>query len=186
MSDKYLVLVAGLMGTGKTTLAQALSQRTGWRVISSDVVRKEIMKIPLHEHRFEKFDQGIYSSGHSRKVYEEMLRRARQALLGGYSVILDASFREREDRLNARDLASSLGAHFFLLKCVLPQDMVRERLTKRMKESENISDGRWEIFDEQQENFDPIEEEHITVSGAEEASKMVEEILPLLSGWSTT
>jgi hypothetical protein len=55
-----------------------------------------------------------------------------------------------------------------------------------MKEGENISDGRWEIFDEQQENFDPIEEEHITVSGAEEAPKMVEEILPLLTGWSTT
>ena len=139
------------------------------------------MKIPSHEHHFEKFDQGIYSPEHSERVYEEMLRRAREALSSGHSIILDASFREREDRLKARDLASSLEARFFLLKCVLPQDMVRERLTKRMKEDSSISDGRWEIFDEQQEKFDSVEEEHIKVYGAEEVSKMVEEILPLLS-----
>src|SRR5262245_32742884 len=37
-----LVLVGGLPGTGKSTLARALAERTGFTAIRSDVVRKEI------------------------------------------------------------------------------------------------------------------------------------------------
>src|SRR5438034_1293400 len=37
-----LVLVGGLPGTGKSTLAQGLAQRAGFQVIRSDVVRKQL------------------------------------------------------------------------------------------------------------------------------------------------
>jgi SpoVK/Ycf46/Vps4 family AAA+-type ATPase len=37
-----LVLVGGVPGTGKSTLARAMAERAGFRVIRSDIVRKEL------------------------------------------------------------------------------------------------------------------------------------------------
>src|SRR6185436_15107442 len=37
-----LIAIGGLSGTGKSTLARALATRLGWRLLSSDVVRKEL------------------------------------------------------------------------------------------------------------------------------------------------
>ena len=44
-----LVLVGGLPGTGKTTLAGALADRLGFTVLSSDRIRKELAGIPAEQ-----------------------------------------------------------------------------------------------------------------------------------------
>ena len=52
----------GLVGSGKSTLSQALAKRLGLTVISSDIVRKQLASIPATEHRFEEMESGIYSA----------------------------------------------------------------------------------------------------------------------------
>ncbi len=78
--DRCLVVIFGLMGVGKTTVAEALSQARGWPVIHSDAVRKELAGLtPTTRAHFE-FGQGIYSEDFSQKTYSEMRRRAREML----------------------------------------------------------------------------------------------------------
>ncbi|MDP3063752.1 MAG: AAA family ATPase, partial [Chloroflexota bacterium] len=87
-----LFLTAGLMGAGKTRLAENLARRWGLEHISSDLVRKELAGIEESEHRYEPFNQGIYSQESTLKTYQEMFRRAAALLRQGRSVVLDASF----------------------------------------------------------------------------------------------
>ena len=65
--DRCLVVIFGLMGVGKTTVAEALGRARGWPVIHSDAVRKELAGLtPTTPAHFE-FGQGIYDAGFSQK-----------------------------------------------------------------------------------------------------------------------
>ena len=146
----------------QSILAQALAGRLGLVVISSDVTRKRLASVPEAEHRFEKFDAGIYSPEFSKKNYDAMLAEARSILSEGGSVIIDASFIKSGERLKAKRLAEETGARFFVLECNLKEGLTHRRLEQRLREG-SVSDGRWEIFESQRERFDPILE--VTVVG---------------------
>lgn len=152
-----LFITAGLVGTGKTTLAQALARRLGLVGISSDVTRKQLAGIPLTEHRFEEFDAGIYSAEFSRRTYDKMFEEARHFLSEGGRVILDASFIRSARRLRAKRLAEEAGADFFILECTLDEENIKQYLAQRLKEGA-VSDGRPEILEAQKGRFDLVTE----------------------------
>jgi aminoglycoside phosphotransferase family enzyme len=116
-----LFITVGLVGTGKSTIAQALAKRLGLTVISSDVTRKQLAGIPATEHRFEDLYGGIYSAELSRKTYDKMFSGAGEILGEGASVVLDASFIRAEERLNAKRAAEKAGADLFILECILDE-----------------------------------------------------------------
>ncbi len=153
-----LILTAGLMGTGKSVLARAISPLLGAQIIRTDVLRKELMQIDPGERHPEKFGEGIYAASVSRRTYEEALRRAGRMLSGGASVLIDASFRRRGDRLMAMQTAAAAGADFFVLECVCPEEIARTRLEKRSLDDTEASDGRWELFAAQRKAFETIDE----------------------------
>lgn len=175
-----LVILCGLMGTGKSTLAQALRDKTGFPVISSDITRKQILGVPSQEHRFEKFDTGIYSVESTIATYDSMFNKAKQHLSAGQSVILDASFKKKEYRKHAIEIAQEHHADFLLIECMLDESKVKSRLDKRMNEI-SFSDGRWEIFATQKQDFDKITEfspdAHIIIDTSAPTSKLVSKIL---------
>ena len=103
-----LILVGGLPGTGKSTLANALAQRAGFRVIRSDVVRKELAGVGGMESRSE-FGQGIYTAEWTKRTYAECLRRAEELLYSGERVLVDANFREENQRRMFLDSALRCG-----------------------------------------------------------------------------
>lgn len=175
-----LFITTGLVGTGKTSLAQNLSQRLGLVMISSDITRKKLAGIPVTEHRFDKFKAGIYSEDFTRKTYAEMFAETRKFLSQGQSVILDASFKKREDRLRAKDIADRMDADFLVIECILDEEIAKKRLEQRLKEG-TISNGRWEIFRQQKQDFDQVvefsEESHIIVDTAQPLPKIIGLIL---------
>ncbi|HEX77274.1 MAG TPA: AAA family ATPase [Dehalococcoidia bacterium] len=161
-----LLITAGLVGTGKTRLAQALAERWGLALVSSDVTRKELAGIAPSERRWEDYGTGIYSEEFTRRTYDRILELARSYLEQGQSVIVDASFKRAEARARARSLARELGARFYVLECRADEETIRARLEQRLREGA-VSDGRWEIYQEQKHDFDPIAglppSEHIVV-----------------------
>ena len=54
MAPPVLAVLSGLMGTGKSALAAALSERTGIRAYASDVLRKEMAAADSQKHGFPK------------------------------------------------------------------------------------------------------------------------------------
>lgn len=161
-----LIIMVGLVGTGKTTVANAIAQRLGAAVISTDVVRKTLAGIPLAEHRFDEMNTGIYSPAFSRKTYNAAFDHAGKLLARGKSVVMDATFLQRSSRKRARDLAQRMSSAFVAIECILPEDVARARLEKRLTEA-SPSDGRWEIYVRQKASFRPAselpEDQHVIV-----------------------
>jgi|UniRef100_A0A7C3Z066 hypothetical protein len=157
--DRVLVVIFGLMGVGKTTVAQALGQARGWPVIHSDTVRKALAGLsPTTPARYG-FGQGIYSEDFSRRTYAEMRRQARELLARGVSgVILDGSYKSARERAQVRELARDQAAAAVFVYCQCPREVVRARLLKRQENRRAISDGRLELLDLQAEDFEPPSE----------------------------
>jgi len=150
----------GLSGTGKTTLATAFSERLGLRCYSSDVVRKEIIAgIPKEEKRIEPFGHGIYSPEMSRRTYRSLKRHAAQHLLRGEPVCLDATYISSEERRRLLELEEETGCKVCFVLCELREERIRERLLKREQEGAGISDGRYEIYLRQKEEFSPLSQD---------------------------
>jgi aminoglycoside phosphotransferase family enzyme/predicted kinase len=134
-----LVLVGGLPGTGKSTLAQGLADRMGCTVLRSDELRHELAGVTGHapaDH-----GAGIYSSAWTNTTYEHLLDRARIALELGETVILDASWIDPTWRERARALATSVYADLVQLRCDLPGPIAAKRIAERATVGSDPSDA---------------------------------------------
>src|SRR5438876_6492119 len=106
-----LIVVMGLPGSGKTSLASALADRLGLVHLSSDVVRKELTGTPLTQRPpTEEFRRDLYSPMLTRRTYAVMRRRAARALRQGRSVVLDATYGNPVERAAVVRLARRIGA----------------------------------------------------------------------------
>ncbi|NPV05536.1 MAG: AAA family ATPase [Syntrophaceae bacterium] len=184
-AKKTLILVAGLMGTGKSVLARALAPLVGADIVQTDAVRKEMLRIPASEHRYEAFGQGIYSADVSRRTYARALEIALEKLETAGAVILDGSYKSREERSRAFEAARRAGAEAILVECTCPEAIVEERLRKRESGGGDISDGRWEIFQAQKGDFERIDEipgeSHLVADTSGEAERTAFAVLQRLS-----
>ncbi len=150
-SRKPLIIVfSGLPGTGKSYLAEKLASRLDFKIINSDKVRKQLAGIPLFEHRFEEFKTGIYSKDFSIRTYMEMIKEAKAILNAQESVILDATFRKREERKRVIDLAKE----FLFIECTCPKEVMRQRLLRRETEKA-VSDARIDLFEKLEKDYEP-------------------------------
>ncbi len=152
-----VILVTGLIGSGKTRTAAEVGRGLGYTVLSSDVIRKELAGVPATERHYDEIDSGLYSPESTRKTYEEMLQRARGLLAAGRSVVLDASFKKRSDRQAAQDLARSAGAGFLVVECTADDKIIKKRLEDRQRKG-SVSDGRWEIYANLKKEFEKVDE----------------------------
>ncbi len=137
-----LVLIGGLPGTGKTTLAGALADRLGFTVLSSDRIRKELAGIPAEQNCAATWGTGIYTAARTERVHSEMLGRAGRLLALGESVIADASFTSPAQRDAAAVTAAAAHADLVQLRCTAPTEVARQRLDAR---TEGISDADADI-----------------------------------------
>jgi aminoglycoside phosphotransferase family enzyme/predicted kinase len=132
-----LLLVGGLPGTGKSTLAKTLSERVGFQQIRSDEVRKALAGAGADQRLAAEF----YAPEWTEKTYAECLRRAEDLLFEGYRVLIDATFREEKRRRLFLDAAARRGVPALWLLCQADSATVRQRLAQRRGD---VSDAGWE------------------------------------------
>ena len=163
--DPWVVAVGGIIGSGKTTLADALSRDLGFPLVSADATRKSLAGLAPTERGGEE----IYTSDFSRRTFREMFRRAGVVLGSGRGVILDSTFRGRDLRLEARDLAVRHGRPFLFVEARCDEETIRERLRRRSG-APSVSDAGEPLLAYFQREFEPVTEfgpgEHLVVDTA--------------------
>lgn len=152
----FMVMFCGLMGSGKSTLAKSLAERTDATLIRSDEVRKKLAGPGCEATGSLDFKADIYSDLFSEKTYDWMLGFATKELSAGKSVIVDASFNNREFRKRFIHQANNMGFTPMLIQTVCPRQTALERLDLRQAKGTDPSDGRRDLYDQQASTFDPL------------------------------
>jgi aminoglycoside phosphotransferase family enzyme len=126
-----LILIGGLPGTGKSTLAARIGGALGAVVLRTDEVRKELAGLDPAATAAAGFGQGLYAPEMTGRTYRELLTRARAALAAGESVVADASWHDPAWRGAARGVAAETSSDLAEFRCVLPLDTIMGRITGR-------------------------------------------------------
>ena len=140
-----LVMVGGAPGTGKTTLAEGLGDRTGWAVLGSDELRKDLAGLGHAQSAAAPFGEGIYAPTMTRAVYRALLEQAGGLLAAGESVVLDASWTSAGSRAAARTLARDHHAEVRELRCTASPAAVASRVEARSRAGVGASDADREV-----------------------------------------
>jgi aminoglycoside phosphotransferase family enzyme/predicted kinase len=158
-----LVLIGGLPGTGKSTLAAELCRQAGLTIIRSDLVRKELAGLeqgepppspppPLSPPRIRGgrggserggLGRGIYSAEMTDRTYRECLRQAEEQLFQGRRVIVDANFRTEAQRRMFLEAAHRWALPGCLIWCRADEAVIRTRLQERRGDA---SDADWTVY----------------------------------------
>jgi predicted kinase len=137
-----LVLVGGLPGTGKTTLAAGLGEQLDATILRTDEIRKEGAGGPgATSAGSGAYREGRYAQAATDAVYDTMLARAATALAMGESVILDASWSAARHRAAARALAELHHADLTELRCDAPATVAAARIEQRRAAGRDASDA---------------------------------------------
>jgi aminoglycoside phosphotransferase family enzyme/predicted kinase len=142
-----VIVVGGLSGTGKTSVARAIAGELGLRVISSDAVRQSLFGL---EKRPAGYGKGVYTVEANQLTYQTMIKEARERLSEDGAVVLDATFQRAGDKAAAREMAQAAGAQWRMIECRSTPEVVRARLAARAERGDGHSDAGWEIYLRQQ------------------------------------
>jgi aminoglycoside phosphotransferase family enzyme/predicted kinase len=125
-----LVLMHGLSGSGKSTVARALVEQGGAIRLRSDVERKRLHGLDALASSAGA-GQAIYGAGSSERTYAHLLQLARQLLASGHAVVVDAAFLEHAQREAFGALAAELQLPLTVVDCGAPAAVLRARLQAR-------------------------------------------------------
>ena len=125
-----LLITCGLPGTWKTETSEEIARMKGYPILRSDLIRLEVLK---GENIF---DEKIASDMSKRTmVYDEIFRRADEALTKGGSAIIDATFVTQSLRRRAAEVAAKHGRTFVILETSCPQEVAISRILRRTKDN---------------------------------------------------
>lgn len=142
-----LVLIAGLPGTGKTTIARAFAEGSGATHLNSDALRRELGLM------------GHYSPEDKQKVYDALLENARDALLNGETVVVDSTFYNETVRNAFRKLAQDCQV---LLRWVeLRANEVA--LLQRLQQTRPDSEADYKVYLDIRRQFEPLPDDHLII-----------------------
>lgn len=145
-----LVLITGLPGTGKSTVADHLAKRINAKVLRTDEIRKRLFAKPK------------YTDEEKELVYRALFGIAERLLMLKHNVIIDGTFYKRELRQQIYKIAALTKSKLIIVECTAPEEAIVKRMRRRLK-GRGLSDADYEVYTKIKKEYEPIESEHITL-----------------------
>jgi len=146
-----LILMSGLSGSGKSTIARQLARQLGAIHIRSDAVRKHLGGIGLTEHG----SAELYIDEMSQRTYKRLLELGIVLATQGFPVILDAKYDRQKLRMEAIAKAQFHQLPLQIIHCTAPLKVLLERLASR---TGDIADATPDLLEAQQAASEPFTE----------------------------
>ena len=140
----WIVVMAGLPGSGKSTIAEILASRVGATVVSVDPIESAILSAGIDA------DQ---PTGLAAYLVAETI--AESVLQGGHSVVVDAVNAVEPARMQWGNLAERSGAILRVVEVVCSDEALhRERLDKRVRGLPHLEELTWRAVEQSLEGYE--------------------------------
>lgn len=136
-----MVLVGGVPGSGKSTVAAAVADALGAVLHSSDRIRKQLAGLDVDSPAAAGYRQGLYRPDATEATYDRLFDWANRSLAEGDSVVIDATFHDPAHRERARRAAEAAAADLDEVRCVAPQELIESRILERQAGRPQPSDA---------------------------------------------
>ena len=144
MTPQKLIVVSGLPGSGKSTIAEGVSRALSLPVFSIDPVEAAMWRGGLPKQ-----STGI-------AAYEVAIALADEHLRLGHSVIADAVNPVEAPRAAWRNLAAKYRADLKIIECVCADEAVhRRRIEARVRNIEGMQEVTWARVLERRAEYQP-------------------------------
>lgn len=134
-----LIVIGGLSGTGKTTLAAGiapiLGSAPGAIHLRTDLERKWLAGVGEFEH----LPPSAYTQDASRAVFERIFDRARIVLASGHSVVVDGVFALPDERAAVEAIAREAGARFDGVWLEASPEILKQRVADRTADASDAT-----------------------------------------------
>ncbi|HUJ04430.1 MAG TPA: AAA family ATPase [Rhizomicrobium sp.] len=134
-----IVAIAGLSGTGKSTLAASIAPLLGCApgaiVVRTDVIRKSLWGAD----DLTRLPQEAYAREFTAKVYAALIQRVETVARGGYVAIADAVFGQPFEREAVEAAARRAGVPFKGLWLAAPVDVLERRIASRRHDASDAT-----------------------------------------------
>jgi aminoglycoside phosphotransferase family enzyme/predicted kinase len=181
-----IVIVCGLAGTGKSTIAKAIANRVGLEVFNSDVIRKRLAGLEPTERAGAAYRAAIYDDRSTERTYDALLAEAEKSLDEGKGVIIDATFKNPAYRRRFAEMGERRGVPILIVECRASEEEVMRRLIERGRRPGEVSDATPEVYLRQKAEFVPVSEvderHHLVVEGEQDSEQVAIRIEAMLDG----
>lgn len=172
MPPVALILIAGLPGTGKSTLAEGLGRALGCPVFGKDWLEAALWRSGVGREQ-----------GSGWATYELLTTLAECQLRLSQSAILDCVAGREALRRQWRGLAARLGAHFRPVECVCADLSLHQiRLTGRQRGIPGWYELDWADVERVRAGYEPWETERLVLDLASPAADNLAAALAYVKG----
>lgn len=171
---RIYLAACGPPACGKSVLLESLAREGGFALFQSDRIRKELAGVAPTS----RLPPDAYSSPWNDRTYAELLRRGSASPAS--VVLLDATWQSRARRDALRALAASTGARVRFVHLDVPESVIRERLARRARDPDAISDADAGVFERFRKTFErpaPDESDVIALVGERDLDTALDTIL---------
>jgi uncharacterized protein len=151
-----IVLMHGLSGCGKSTVAMELAARLPAVRVRSDVERKRLAGIEPLQRSDSAVASGLYRSGATERTYQHLAHTAATLVAAGYPVILDAAFLMRRQRMALKSVAHTLHVPIAVVSVYAPEPILKSRIEARASHSTDASEATLEVLEHQKKTGQPV------------------------------
>ena len=166
----FLIVLAGLPGTGKTHFAKELANRIPLLVLESDRLRKVLAPQPR------------YTPGESARLFGACHLLIEEYLAQGHRVLFDATNLTEKFRRPIYQIARRVSCPLVLMRFTAPRDVVRRRLAQRVAgmHPEDFSDAGWQVYCRMAPHEEAVQGRHFNVDTTQETATVLEEVVRLV------